>query len=158
MTTPIAGWYPDPQDDTRFRWWDGARWGDLAPEPAARVPVPQAESVESPRPPAPSEYRDGDPGADAVLRGRAARVAKDRATRAANPFGYAGLVLALVAFLLNVFAVPGLLGLVFGAIGLARAAQLTGAKTTGFGVSLAAVILGLVATGVFAVRLTQVLG
>ncbi|WP_123338707.1 DUF2510 domain-containing protein [Curtobacterium sp. PhB141] len=43
MTLPIAGWYPDPQDSNRTRWWDGARWGALAPQPAATVPTPQWE-------------------------------------------------------------------------------------------------------------------
>ncbi|ROS75961.1 hypothetical protein EDF24_1537 [Curtobacterium sp. PhB130] len=93
-----------------------------------------------------------------MLRGRKARVAKDRATRAANPFGYAGLVLALIAFIFDVFAIPGILGIVFGAIGLARAGQLTGSRVTGFGVSLAAIILGLAASGVLASHAAQLLG
>ncbi|MEZ5115258.1 MAG: heavy metal-binding domain-containing protein [Candidatus Nanopelagicales bacterium] len=25
---PPAGWYPDPHDPTRLRWWDGAQWTD----------------------------------------------------------------------------------------------------------------------------------
>ncbi|MGA1838184.1 excalibur calcium-binding domain-containing protein [Herbiconiux sp. 11R-BC] len=26
--TPASGWYSDPQDPTRERWWDGAAWGE----------------------------------------------------------------------------------------------------------------------------------
>ena len=155
LSTPIAGWYPDPQNASRLRWWDGVRWGALAPEPApshAATAAPVWETRGT-RPPAPSEYR---PVVDAVApSGRQARIAKDRATRAANPFGYTGLVLALLAFLVNVFAIPGVLGIVFGAVGLVRANQLTGGRTTGFGVSLAAVILGLAASAFFAFRLAQ---
>ncbi|MBA8991059.1 hypothetical protein FHW23_002324 [Curtobacterium pusillum] len=157
MTLPIAGWYPDPEDQSRLRWWDGLRWGALAPQhatPAGAIPAPDFER--SPRPPAPSEYAVG--VIDPPLTGRKARVANDRATRSANPFGYAGLVLSLIAFIFNLLAIPSILGLVFGAIGLARAAQLSGQRITGFGVSLAAVILGLVAGGVFFFRVAQLFG
>ncbi|WP_182047602.1 DUF2510 domain-containing protein [Curtobacterium sp. ME26] len=27
MTLPAAGWFPDPQDTHRLRWWDGHAWG-----------------------------------------------------------------------------------------------------------------------------------
>lgn len=27
MTLPAAGWFPDPQDASRLRWWDGHAWG-----------------------------------------------------------------------------------------------------------------------------------
>ena len=151
MTLPIAGWYPDPQNPNGTRWWDGARWG--APGPERAVTTAPSSWEAAPRPPAPSEYRRGP--SDPPLSGRKARVERNRATRAANPFGYAGLVLALIAFIFNVFAVPGILGIVFGAIGLARAGQLTGSRVTGFGVSLAAIILGLVASGLLLVRAAQ---
>ena len=26
---PEAGWYPDPLDDTAWRWWDGTRWTEI---------------------------------------------------------------------------------------------------------------------------------
>ena len=26
QNAPVAGWYPDPSDATRLRWWDGAQW------------------------------------------------------------------------------------------------------------------------------------
>ncbi|MGN8048860.1 DUF2510 domain-containing protein [Curtobacterium sp. 22159] len=156
MTLPIAGWYPDPEDQARLRWWDGTRWGALAPQPEAVPGTAPFSVVEpAPRPPAPSEYRAG--ASDGPLTGRRARVAKDRATRSANPFGYAGLVLSLIAFIFNLLAIPSVLGLVFGAIGLARAGQLTGQRITGFGVSLAAVILGLVSGGLFFLRVAQLM-
>ena len=35
-TTAVpAGWYPDPNDKARQRYWDGAAWGPLAPAPTS---------------------------------------------------------------------------------------------------------------------------
>jgi len=32
-----AGWYPDPTDLTRYRWWDGSKWAaEVNPAPSAR--------------------------------------------------------------------------------------------------------------------------
>lgn len=28
QTGPPANWYPDPRNERRLRWWDGARWTD----------------------------------------------------------------------------------------------------------------------------------
>ena len=39
MTTPAAGWYPDPAGSGGTRWWDGVAWGDQiqpAPQPVAQ--------------------------------------------------------------------------------------------------------------------------
>jgi len=35
---PPAGWYPDPVNQQELRWWDGTRWGPLAPR-ANSVPT-----------------------------------------------------------------------------------------------------------------------
>lgn len=44
MSTP-AGWYPDPQDGSRERWWNGSSWSD-AWQPRAGVPgAPPAGQV-----------------------------------------------------------------------------------------------------------------
>lgn len=38
-----AGWYPDPRDPRRIRWWDGAAWTEhTAPQPAGEGPYPTA--------------------------------------------------------------------------------------------------------------------
>lgn len=42
MTTPTAGWYPDPDGTSRSRWWNGVAWTDSYsdPQPAAAVAAP----------------------------------------------------------------------------------------------------------------------
>jgi hypothetical protein len=69
---PIAGWYPDPEDDKGDRWWNGATWSDhrrprnagpgWAPSSAKKKPAakkaaaaePAAEPAAIPVPPAPA--------------------------------------------------------------------------------------------------------
>jgi hypothetical protein len=50
MTTP-AGWYPDPSDPTRSRWWDGTQWAEgapAAPQAAASAQAPASASAQAP--------------------------------------------------------------------------------------------------------------
>ncbi|MEV7693294.1 DUF2510 domain-containing protein [Microbacterium sp. NPDC089189] len=49
MSAP-AGWYPDPTDPARQRWWDGAGWGALAPKPDG-APAPQPYGAPAPAAP-----------------------------------------------------------------------------------------------------------
>lgn len=38
---PVPGWYADPQDSERLRWWDGAGWtSHVQAKPPAAVPTP----------------------------------------------------------------------------------------------------------------------
>ena len=50
---PAAGWYPNPQDSTQSRWWDGEAWTDhtnaTASSTALPVPVPVADQPKDPR-------------------------------------------------------------------------------------------------------------
>lgn len=41
---PPAGWYPDPDSDSRLRYWTGNGWGPFAPEPDPE-PEPPTEST-----------------------------------------------------------------------------------------------------------------
>jgi len=81
MSTP-AGWYPDPADPSRTRWWTGSAWSD-APEsaadpvsaPAAQTPAHQA----APAYPAASSYPSAPayPSGPAAPRGAPAGVKTD---------------------------------------------------------------------------------
>lgn len=54
VSTPQPGWYPDPQDAGRQRYWDGAAWTEhvSTPDPAATTPIPAAPSQGVPSQPA----------------------------------------------------------------------------------------------------------
>ena len=51
MSEPIPGWYPDPEEPTRQRFWDGTQWTEARAYPAAAVgadgTAPAAESAEA---------------------------------------------------------------------------------------------------------------
>ncbi len=56
-TVIVAGWYPDPENDSLARWWDGSQWSDATrqrnvPSPAAEPQGPVAAA------PAPEPYRE----------------------------------------------------------------------------------------------------
>ena len=40
MSTPDPGWYPDPQDSTIARWWDGTQWSSATQPVASIKPTP----------------------------------------------------------------------------------------------------------------------
>lgn len=45
MSDPQAGWYPDPTEPGKMRWWDGAAWGeqrDSVVTPSSPPPMPPA--------------------------------------------------------------------------------------------------------------------
>ena len=133
MTAPpfgIAppGWYTDPGNPARQRWFDGTRWTDRvqptpapapvvpAPPPAAVPPPPPAAPAPSPAPaPAPAQatvraVTPHDGGRHAPVRNTPARV-------------------ALVVAILAVLGVPvaALVGIVLAVVGLRRATALESA-------------------------------
>jgi hypothetical protein len=45
-----AGWYPDPRDPRRIRWWDGDGWTETTqPAPTGAVPTPAVATAEPAR-------------------------------------------------------------------------------------------------------------
>lgn len=51
-----AGWYPDPENPSAQRWWDGETWGPPGAAPPATPPVGQYPPV--PQPPYPPMYQN----------------------------------------------------------------------------------------------------
>jgi hypothetical protein len=47
MSAP-AGWYPNPEDATSLRWWDGAQWRDET-APASEWPSYEPSALQPPR-------------------------------------------------------------------------------------------------------------
>jgi uncharacterized membrane protein YhaH (DUF805 family) len=68
-TMPEAGWYVDPHDPARVRWWDGARWTATSQVPVATPPPPSGPRV-----------RDDDVEGERVIDRPAARRAPSLAT------------------------------------------------------------------------------
>jgi uncharacterized RDD family membrane protein YckC len=66
---PPRGWYPDPADAGRERYWDGGRWTQRLRhrvEVLPAIPVPKA-APDNPRPPAPPAVGRGEKAADRSL-------------------------------------------------------------------------------------------
>lgn len=120
-----AGWYPDPTGDvTTIRYWDGQGWTDQT-QPA---PIQQPQGgLQVPTQPvyAPNQTPVYSPVAQGTDR-------KGLAT-AALVLGIVGIPLACCAYLA---IIPGLLGVIFGILGI---------KSSKKGMAIAGIICGLVA-------------
>ena len=142
------GWYTDPSNPGRQRWFDGARWTDRVqptPAPTPVVPAPPSVVVPPPPPAAPvaepadtphfgaptphDAHHDG--GKHAPVRNTPARV-------------------ALVVAILSVLGVPvaAVVGIVLAVVGLRRATALESAGGQPVGRTRARWALGLSIVGV----------
>lgn len=154
MRTPVStadpGWYSDPATGSGLRWWDGQVWT----EHVRHAPNLGASS-ESDLPYVPVADYSRQP-VSAPLPQKLTHAQKDKEVRRNNILGYAGLVLSLIALIVNFFAIPSILGIIFSSIGLARAQSLEGrSRVTGRGTSIAGLVIGIVALGLFAYNLVR---
>jgi hypothetical protein len=126
---PAAGWYPDPRRTAAARFWDGSVWTEHTKGAPARFAPLGAGGPDAP------------PGSWSTA-------ALPRVGRRSNGMATAGLAFGIVSLLANVLLLPTVLGVVFGAIGVARSPRRGGVgRARGIvGIVLAAV--GVVAAGV----------
>jgi hypothetical protein len=117
---PIAGWYPDPENEAGDRWWNGSSWSDhrrARDAGAGWGPVAPYSNYYTPRAPM------------------------------ANVPALAGMITSLSALLFNfiLFGLPGLVGGCISIYGLVKANQLAKAGMTtgnGRGFAVAGIITG----------------
>ncbi len=54
VDAPAAGWYPDPENRARLRWWDGLDWTDIRRAVPSNAELTRAEYlIEQPQAPVP---------------------------------------------------------------------------------------------------------
>jgi len=112
VTLPAAGWFPDPRDAGRLRWWDGRAWGEatrvlpqLQVEPVVPIlvtPTGPSFSVHT----SPVEHRAWAYGAST--------------SRRVCPFAISALLFAITSIALNPFGVFSVLAVAAGVIGVAH--------------------------------------
>ncbi|MGH1548398.1 DUF2510 domain-containing protein [Leifsonia poae] len=124
--TAVPGWYADPSGPGTVRYWDGAAWTQhVQPVPVAPVPTypPQSYPYYAPAVP----------------------VKNSKATSA--------LVWSLVSLVINPFALPSILAIVFGVQGRRMAEQLEGAgqPNAGRGRATSGLVIGIVGAALFVV-------
>lgn len=103
-----AGWYPDPERVGAARFWDGAAWTEHVKGAPARFAPAVAGRGNAPIAPPP---------------GAPYSAALPRLAPRSNRMATAGLTFGVVSLVANVLLVPTILGIVFGAIGTARASR-----------------------------------
>ncbi|MCP1503060.1 hypothetical protein J2Y89_001804 [Curtobacterium herbarum] len=141
MTLPAAGWFPDPQDTARLRWWDGHAWGE-----ATRV-LPR----EAPAPPAPVLA--------AMPAGPAFSVEASTSVVEAHSWAYGSsdrrvcvfavlaVVAAIVSLVVDPWGLTSLLGIAAGLVALVRPGATGPWRVVGQSIGASALVLA-VATGV----------
>lgn len=141
MTLPAAGWFPDPRDAGRLRWWDGHAWGEgtrplPARGPAAMVPVtatPTGPSFSVTPPPA--EHRTWAYGA--------------ATSRRLCAFAVSAAVLAVASVVLNPWGAFSLLAVLAGLVGVVRPGATGRWRVLARSVAVSAIVVAL-ATGLVA--------
>jgi len=139
VTLPAAGWFPDPRDASRLRWWDGHAWGAATRMTPAR-PGPAVPTVAAPVGPSFS-VQDGPLHTGSWASGATSPGAGIAAT--------AAVVLALLSVAWNPLGLVSLLALVAGVLGIGRHASDGGLRVLARSLAASAVVIA-VGTGAVA--------
>lgn len=141
MSLPAAGWFPDPQDGTRLRWWDGATWGD----DTRPVPGFVEQQVRPVVPAVPSGPNFSVHASTGALEART--WAYGGSTRKFCLFACMSVLFPVAALAANPYGVCSAVGLVAGFVGVVKPRGTGGWRIAGRSVSASAMVLA-VATGI----------
>jgi hypothetical protein len=169
-TLPQAGWYADPEDPSRERWWNGSGWSDhkrpstvaaapTTPPAVARAPsvaavpsippapavVPAATGVDfgapDPTGPRPDPYARPAYSPYTPSPYSPAPYGAVAAPSGTNPLALAGLIVSIVGVF---FGIAALVGIVLSILGLAEARkrEAAGTPNPGRGLAIAGIVVG----------------
>ncbi|MGN8049150.1 DUF2510 domain-containing protein [Curtobacterium sp. 22159] len=142
MTLPAAGWFPDPQDASRLRWWDGRAWGAATrvlpsrAEPAAPIVVAPAGPSFSVRPAATVRTASWASGGSGVHRFSA--------------FSILAVLLAAASVVLDPWGAISVAAIVAGLIGVVRPGATGGWRVLARSASASAIVVGVATAAVAA--------
>jgi len=134
VTLPAAGWFQDPQNASRLRWWDGRTWGgSTQPAPAAARtdtdvvdkadPQFSVDVVEQPE----HEWACGAGAATEVRR--------------LCLFGWGAMALALVSMIVNPAGILSVIAIAFAVVGFVQPRGTGAWRTVGRSIALSAFVL-----------------
>jgi len=144
VTLPAAGWFPDPQDTARLRWWDGRAWGDGTRPAPGLLTAPATPVVAVPSGPAFSVAAD-------------TRVADERTwaygdrTQRFCVFACLSVLAALLSLVVNPWAVPSAAAVLLGIVALVHPGATERWRVVGQSIGASALVLA-VATGAVALN------
>jgi hypothetical protein len=144
VTLPAAGWFPDPQDTARLRWWDGRTWGASTRVLEREAPAPALPVLAMSSGPAFSvETTAGSPEARSWAYGST--------DRRFCVFAVLAVLFAVVSLVANPWGACSLLGIVSGVVALVRPGATGPWRVVGQSVGSSALVVA-VATGVVVVN------
>lgn len=159
MTLPDAGWFPDPQNADRLRWWDGRMWSEATQAaPTTRPSRATATLMEAHPAPAfsvsfgadqddPAGSTDAWNGAADAWRADGAGWAEwSEPPRRVCLFSWAAGLLAVAAIVANPYGVVAACAIVFAIIGLVRPRSTGRWRAAARSVALSALVLAIATT------------
>jgi hypothetical protein len=147
VTLPAAGWFPDPQDRTKLRWWDGRTWaGSTKPAPRTVSDVPVMQSVDAAAVAAPS-FSVATAGAAGVVRPRAlaygAKIVPADTVKRFSVWAWGAIMFASASVFMNPWGALSALGVAFGVIAVIAPTTTGGWRAAARSVAISAIVLGL---------------
>ena len=140
------GWRPDPQQPEAVRWWNGVAWSDARRSADQMMDQVRAAAQDAAQGSTISAQQVARTTADSRALREASAAAAGAAVGATNPIAVAALAVSTVALGFGLYGLLPLLGFVLSLIGLARGRGLErrGEQQTGFGQSLAGLLLSII--------------
>jgi hypothetical protein len=140
------GWRPDPEHAGMVRWWNGLGWSDARRSADGSIDRVRAAAQDALRASTITPQQVADTQRSRRTLREAPAAAAGRAIGAANPFAAGAITVGVLGFIVGLFGVLPLVGLILSLAGLLRSRRLAreGATRTGFGQSLAGLVLSVI--------------